>query len=211
LCRQCSSQFWWPQHKGQKNVFKYLKEKSKILIPIGCPAHILHNAAQKAADRLPFDIEAIVLKLGSYFNGSTLRHEKLKEFCEFVSVSYATLPTHVPTRWTTLLTVLDRVLQLWEAFKSLFASAEKPPRMLEDFFQSDEAQVVCLFLQSALKVFEKPILLLQNSKLLLPEMLTIVNGLKAQISERQASSFLEERQWDNCIFCSWRILAKQML
>jgi hypothetical protein len=86
------------QHKAQKNVFKYLKEKSKILIPIGCPAHILHNAAQKAPDSLPIDIEAIVLKLGSYFNGSTLRHEKLKEFCEFVSVSYATLPTHVPRR-----------------------------------------------------------------------------------------------------------------
>jgi hypothetical protein len=42
-------------------------------------------------------------------------------------------------------------------------------------------------------------------------MLTIVNGLKAQISEHQASSFLEERQWDNCNLCSWRILAKQML
>jgi hypothetical protein len=181
--------FGGPQHKGKKNVFKYLKEKTKILIPLGCPAHILHNAAGKAADRLTFDIEAIVLKLGSYFNGSTLRHENLKEFCDFVSVTYATLPTHVPTRWTTLLTVLDRVLHLWDALKSLFSSIDKPPRILEDFFQSDEAHVVCFFLQSALKVFEKPILLLQNSKLLLPELLTIVNGLKAQISERQAARF----------------------
>lgn len=79
--------FGGPQHKGKQNIFKFLKDRSKNLVPIGCPAHILHNSAQKAAERLPFDIESIVFKLGSYFKGSTLRHEKLKEFCELVEVS----------------------------------------------------------------------------------------------------------------------------
>lgn len=79
--------FGGQQHKGKNNIFKFLKERSKNLVPIGCPAHICHNAAQKAAERLPFDIEAVVFKLGSFFKGSTLRHEKLKEFCEFVEVT----------------------------------------------------------------------------------------------------------------------------
>jgi hypothetical protein len=48
---------------------------------------VLHNAAQRAANRLPVDIEVILLKMMAYFNGSTKRHELLKEYCEFVDVS----------------------------------------------------------------------------------------------------------------------------
>lgn len=74
--------FGGPQTAGKKNVFHYLKTEQKRLIPIGCPAHILHNAAKEATEQLPFDIESIAFKLQSHFKGSTKRHEALKEFFE---------------------------------------------------------------------------------------------------------------------------------
>ena len=33
------------QLSGQNNVFYHLKAQATWLIPVGCPAHILHNAA----------------------------------------------------------------------------------------------------------------------------------------------------------------------
>ena len=72
--------------QGMNNVFKKRHLKKKNLIPVGCRAHIFHNAAQKGADRLPLDIEAIVFKLASYFKGSTSRHEQFKDICEFLEV-----------------------------------------------------------------------------------------------------------------------------
>jgi DNA polymerase I-like protein with 3'-5' exonuclease and polymerase domains len=64
-----------------------LKTKQTRLIPIGCPAHILHNAAKQATEQLSFDIESIAFKLQSHFKGSTKRHEALKELFESVEVS----------------------------------------------------------------------------------------------------------------------------
>jgi hypothetical protein len=79
--------FGGPQTNGKNNVFHHLKTKQKHLIPIGCPAHILHNAAKEASEQLPFDIESIAFKLQSHFKGSTKRHEALKEFFVDAEVS----------------------------------------------------------------------------------------------------------------------------
>ena len=38
-----------------------------MLIPVGCLAHILHNAAKKEAERLTAGIETIGLKIGNNF------------------------------------------------------------------------------------------------------------------------------------------------
>jgi hypothetical protein len=78
--------FGGPQMQGPNNVFKKLIERKKNLIPVGCPAHIFHNSAQKGADRLPLDIETVVFKLASFFKGSTSRHEQFKEVCDFLEV-----------------------------------------------------------------------------------------------------------------------------
>ena len=46
------------QQKGKNSVFNRLQEKTSArLISISCPAHILHNAAKKGAERLTVDIK----------------------------------------------------------------------------------------------------------------------------------------------------------
>ena len=86
------------QLSGQNNVFYRLKQRATQLIPVGCPAHILHNAVEKWSDSLTVDIETIALKIGSHFKSQTSRAVSLKQFCEQLDTNYSTLPTHTPTR-----------------------------------------------------------------------------------------------------------------
>ena len=87
------------QQKGKNNVFNRLQEKTSArLIPIGCPAHILHNAAEKGAERLTVDIETMVLKICSHFKSQASRVQNLKHFCAQLEAQYTALPTHTPTR-----------------------------------------------------------------------------------------------------------------
>ena len=79
---------------GKNNVFFHLWQQKTYLIPVGCPGHILHNAADKGAERLTVDIETIVLKIGC----QTRRTNSLKQFCEQLDANYSTLPTYTPTR-----------------------------------------------------------------------------------------------------------------
>lgn len=78
--------FGGPQLNGSSNVFYRLKRQNQRLLPIGCPAHILHNAAREATDELPFDIESIAFKICSHFKKSTKRCASLQELFEIMEV-----------------------------------------------------------------------------------------------------------------------------
>ena len=178
------------QQKGKNNVFNRLQEKNSArLIPIGCPAHILHNAAEKGAERLTVDIETIVLKICSHFKCQTSRVQKLKQFCAQLEAQYTALPTHTPTRWTTLGNVLEKMIELWELLTQHFLSPRCPPRILENFFRSEESLVFVSFLHRALSVFKKPLLLLQSTSALFPEPAEIFKSFKTAIFQRRNTEF----------------------
>jgi hypothetical protein len=160
------------------------------LIPVGCPAHIVHNAAKHGGEALSCDAESIIFKIASHFCGSTLRHERLKEFCEFVNVHYMTLPTHTRTRWLTLLLIIERILKLWTALKSYFLSTEESPKVLMCFFEKEESEIYFSFLQSALTLFQQAILSLEKSDLILPEMLGTMTHLREKLVQRKQNEFI---------------------
>lgn len=83
-----NANFGGAEHAGQRNVFHKLKSHRGNLIPVGCPAHVLHNAAKNSADNLPIDIESIIFKLASHFRNSTKRIERFKEICEDFEVYF---------------------------------------------------------------------------------------------------------------------------
>ena len=179
---------WQP--KGKNNVFNRLQEQTSArLIPIGCPAHILHNAAEKGAERLTVDIETIVLKIFSHFKSQTSKVQNLKQFCAQLEAQYTALPTHTPTRWTTLDNVLEKMIELWEPLTQHFLSLRCPPRILENFFKLEESLVIVSFLHSALSVFKKPLLLLQSTSALFPELADIFKSFKGAILQHRNSEF----------------------
>jgi len=120
------------QQTRKNNVFNHIHEKTSArLIPNDCPAHILDNAAKKEAERLTVDVETIV---------AVILRVKLVE-CKILSNSVnnlkpTALPTHTPTRWTTLDNVLEKMIELWEPLKQHLHSLKCPPRILENFFKS---------------------------------------------------------------------------
>ena len=116
-----------------------------------------------------------------------------KQFCEQLDADYVTLPTHTPTRWLTLNVVLERMINLWEPLKAHFSSLKHPPRILSEFFKSDESLVVLCFLNSALLLFEEPILPVQNTNVLFPQLTEIVSSFKCKVVQRQISDFFGAR------------------
>ena len=181
--------FGGASQQGQNNVFSKLKNFNSKLIAVGCPAHICHNAAKKACERLSLDVEMLLFKILNYFNGSTLRHEKFKEFCQFLEMEYATFPTHSRTRWLSMLPLIERILRLWAALKSLVLSSADVPKVLENLFSKDSSEIYFLFLQSVLHIFQQTILTLEKKDLLLPEMLDVMTTFKQKMQKRLQQNF----------------------
>lgn len=59
----CPANFGSRERGGANNVFSILKQWRPALIGVGCAAHIVHNALKSACDRLPIDMECIVVKI----------------------------------------------------------------------------------------------------------------------------------------------------
>jgi hypothetical protein len=57
------------------SVFQNLKKVKDRIIADNFPAHIPHNAAKKAADKMAVDVEVLVVKLFNHFSSSAKRTE----------------------------------------------------------------------------------------------------------------------------------------
>uniref|UniRef100_A0A915E1G4 Strictosidine synthase conserved region domain-containing protein n=1 Tax=Ditylenchus dipsaci TaxID=166011 RepID=A0A915E1G4_9BILA len=79
--------------------------------------------------------------------------------------------------------------KLWDALQLLFSPTSNTPRMLRDFFSSAESKVVVVFLHSILSCFQHPLLSLQKSNALLPELMKLIRSLQFAIRGRRNSRF----------------------
>ena len=80
------------------------------------------------------------------------------------------------------------MIELSELLKQHFHSRKCLPRILENFLKSDDSLVIVTFLHSALLVFKKPLLLLQSTSALFPELANIFE-LKRAILKCHSSEF----------------------
>ena len=81
------------------------------------------------------------------------------------------------------------MIELWEPLQAHFLSLKRPPCILENFFKSETSLVIVTFLHSTLKLFKKPILLLQKADTLFPELAEIIDSFRCKILQRQSSEF----------------------
>lgn len=122
------------------SVFQKLKEKNNDIVKANCVAHIVHNSAKHAGDRLNLDIESVINKIFSYFSTSSKRVEELKSVYIFVEKEYQSLLRHVPTRWLSLWPAVKRLHDSWVALKTFFLSLgeEHCPKSLWLLFREDQ-------------------------------------------------------------------------
>ena len=81
------------------------------------------------------------------------------------------------------------MIEFWEPLTQHFLSLGCPPRILENFFKSEKSHVIVSFLHSALSVFKKPLLLLQSTSALFPDLADIFKSFKMAIFQRRNSEF----------------------
>ena len=137
--------------KGQRNgVVMLLKEKQPNLLDFGCICDLENLAVKAAMKILPTDIDALLVDINTFFYLSVKWKEEFKSFCEFVNIGYKSIPSHVETRWLSLLRVIAWILELWPALVSYFQShtdAERPGRVRTINRQlRDETKLYLLFL-----------------------------------------------------------------
>jgi hypothetical protein len=90
-----TTNFGGKKRKGKNTLYHKLQEKtSNNLTGIGCPAHVVHNAVQTAADCLPIDLYSIINKIYQDFHIYSEQSEELKSFCKFTETVYKTVLGH---------------------------------------------------------------------------------------------------------------------
>lgn len=178
------------RRKGTCNIYCKLKQINENIEGIGCPAHIMHNTIQTAADRLSCDIEVVVVKIFTYFSIYTVRTERLKEFCDFVGVQYQNVLSHSGTRWLSLLPAVERILKMFEGLKCFFLSEQKAPKTLLTFSNNPLSEAYLWFIHSQLHVFEKEIKKIEGNKKCCIEVFSILEETLTIIKERSDECFL---------------------
>lgn len=178
--------------KPGQNIYSKLKSTVNInLLGIGCPAHILHNAIHHGVDQFDmFDIESLILKIYNYFSIYTVRTESLKDFCEFVDVTYRELLYHSKTRWLSLFPSINRILQMFPALKSYFLSQDQVPKVLMRFFENDFSEPFLLFVHSLMSTFHYNLEKIENESNSICEIINIIENIMMNLKERTGAKFI---------------------
>lgn len=176
---------------GKNNVFSRMQDAlPHKIIGVGCAAHIVHNTIQTAADCLPLDVEAVVVKIYSYFYIYTVRVESFKEFCDFASVEYQRLLGYSKTRWLALMPAVERVLKLFPALKSYFLSIDKCPSLIKAFFEDACGELWLYFLHSQAAMFQATVLQIEGDSKTAVELHKALNQLRTKVQDRLQQAFL---------------------
>lgn len=109
-----------------------LKKNNKIIIR-GCPCHLIHLAAEKAAKTLPYQFDEILVDLFYYLEKSANRKQELAEFQNLNDTETQRILKHV---CTSMGVCLSRLIEQWVPLRKYFESKMKD----DDRHKSDTQQ-----------------------------------------------------------------------
>ena len=103
-------------------VISFIREKQPEVFLLRCPCHLIHLAAQKAYNELHFKTKAdeVLVDIYYYLDKSAKRLQKLKEFQTLSGVNQKKILKHVSTRWLSLGTCINRLLEQWHPLSKFF-------------------------------------------------------------------------------------------
>lgn len=100
----------------------------------GCPCHLMHIAAERAAKQLPVRVDDLLIDIFYHLEKSSKRKQEFRAFQEKTGVPQHKIIKHVSTRWLSLGQCLARLLEQWDALYPFFrAEKEKPSRQIQNW------------------------------------------------------------------------------
>jgi hypothetical protein len=108
---------------GNYSLSTLLENEVPNLFILKCICHSFALCASYACKKLPNGIESLVREIYKFFQYSSKKFEKFKEFQIFCNVKPHKLLHPSQTRWLSLIAVVSRVLEQWNALQ-LFFTAE---------------------------------------------------------------------------------------
>lgn len=185
----CNTNFGGFARGGQNNVFYLLKEKlGRKLIGIGCEGHMVSNAFGAAADQLPIDIEAIVVKIYRYFSIYTVRTESLKKFLEEAGEKFKVMTRHSNTRFLSLSPCIENLIDCHDGLFNFFKSPEaaNAPQLIKDFFANPDHLFWLQFLLFQMKLSNEYILKIEGKDATSFEIGVLMRELMMKVSNRKS-------------------------
>ena len=101
-------------------------ERNPEIVISGCPCHILHNAASKAADAFAvlsnFSIEDHCVDLYYWFDKPSKQKSILKEYYDFCDKDYQEVIKYISTQWLCSERCVNCELKKYPSLRSYFMS-----------------------------------------------------------------------------------------
>ena len=105
-----------------KGVYKFMKNKHGEIHLSGCALHLVHIAAEKAANTLPVAIDEVLIDIFYYMKKSSKRLYKLGVLQAMHDVDQKKMLKHVCTRWLSIDRCLARLIENWAPLYDFFKS-----------------------------------------------------------------------------------------
>ena len=86
----------------RKGVFAFLKARNSDMYLSGCTLHLVHIAAEKAADSIPVAIDEILIDIFHYFKKSSKCQDSFGQLQELHNLEQRKMLKHVCTRWLSI-------------------------------------------------------------------------------------------------------------
>ncbi|XP_050964414.1 uncharacterized protein LOC127164487 [Labeo rohita] len=143
--------------KGRHNsVISRLKTSQPHIQDLGCICHLVQLATGCGIRAAQVPVEDILVGIYTHFDTSAKRCEVYKEFVDFTKSDHLKLLRYCSTRWLSLLTCIQRVLNQWDALQAYFNSHEEVERSvkvrdLASHLRDPIMKTYFLFLSAALK------------------------------------------------------------
>ncbi|XP_060125482.1 uncharacterized protein LOC118081165 isoform X3 [Zootoca vivipara] len=147
--------------KGKHDsVISRLKTSQPHIQDLGCICHLVQLATGCAIRAAQVPVEDILVRIYTHFDKSAKRCEISKDFVDFTDSYHLELLRDCSTRWLSLLTCIQRVLNQWDALKAYFDSLEEVEkcaklRDLAGHLGDPVMKIYFFFLAAALKPFSE--------------------------------------------------------
>lgn len=179
---------------GAKNSIKSrVTQVNPSIYFVGCPCHIIHNAAQKSAEAFRdvsgIDVEECCVDHYCWFDKSTKRKGQLDQYSTFCDTAYRGFIKHINVRWLSLQNAVERILQMFAASNSYFRSEVAEARFirLRKLYEDPMFEIQLLFFQAVLPVFTTFNLFLQRDD---PQ-IYILHSQMLNLLEKLLSKFIK--------------------